>query len=333
MDDEFHYYITFIVALRAGFDHRQAYILAYSSQYVDDNTKRYSIDGTRSEEPYENYITQTPNIFKPREDLMRIYPVFHFMPGGSEEIHSDSCRRSDGKLHLLNTVAGNSHSQLLLKSAVESGNLYLTGIASHMFADTFSHQNFVGYKDSFNGMEGLFASIAPSIGHLDARNNPDRPCLVWQDHRLVTTHRIVRNKDRFLAAARELHQAYCSLTGNTDEGSANMLIRDLTDAMGPEDNENQLRNQRISGYIRLIGPAYRQYGVDEWFSGAVNSSVAASSIICADDYSSSRTIYTWKQKYTETDWYCFQEAAKWFQREALSRVLSPIFATIELTGL
>jgi len=34
MDCEFHYYITYIVAQRAGFNPEDSYIIAYSSQQV-----------------------------------------------------------------------------------------------------------------------------------------------------------------------------------------------------------------------------------------------------------------------------------------------------------
>ena len=37
MDIEFHYWITGIVALKAGFNDKEANIIAYSSQHVDDN--------------------------------------------------------------------------------------------------------------------------------------------------------------------------------------------------------------------------------------------------------------------------------------------------------
>ncbi len=34
MDIEYHFYITYIIALRAGFDKNTAYKIAYSSQYI-----------------------------------------------------------------------------------------------------------------------------------------------------------------------------------------------------------------------------------------------------------------------------------------------------------
>lgn len=41
MDIEFHYHITFILARKAGFNTKDSYIIAYSSQYTDDNAFHY----------------------------------------------------------------------------------------------------------------------------------------------------------------------------------------------------------------------------------------------------------------------------------------------------
>ncbi len=68
VDIEFHYYITYLVAARAGFEPQEASALAYSSQYIDNNDIIFQINpGTP--ESYSNYISQTINIFKPKKYL------------------------------------------------------------------------------------------------------------------------------------------------------------------------------------------------------------------------------------------------------------------------
>jgi hypothetical protein len=84
MDVEFHYYMTYIIALRAGFKTDDAYTIAYSSQYTDDNDTPYEILG--DDVPYKNYVSQTTDITKPKEELLRIHPYFHFFPGSKREI-------------------------------------------------------------------------------------------------------------------------------------------------------------------------------------------------------------------------------------------------------
>lgn len=44
MDTEFHYWVTGIIAREAGFSEREASIIAYSSEYVDENDICYSIE-------------------------------------------------------------------------------------------------------------------------------------------------------------------------------------------------------------------------------------------------------------------------------------------------
>jgi hypothetical protein len=49
----------------------------------------------------------------------------------------------------------------LFAKSLKSADLYRIGIATHTYADTFCHQNFVGFKESFNDMEGLLKKIIP----------------------------------------------------------------------------------------------------------------------------------------------------------------------------
>ena len=145
MNIEFHYYITKYLALNAGFEDDEAEIIAYSSQFVDDNFTRFKIE-TPDDDFYENYITQTMNISKPKKKLLRVYLLYHFMPGDPT---TPKVRRRDGKMHILMTTPGNTIAQDIFYSANKDDNLYSLGISSHMLADTFSHQNFVGTFDEF----------------------------------------------------------------------------------------------------------------------------------------------------------------------------------------
>jgi len=80
MDAEFHYHITWLIAARAGLPPEDVEILSTASQYTDDNDIIFEIDKDRPT-AYRNYISQTMNILKPKARLIRIYPIFHFIPG------------------------------------------------------------------------------------------------------------------------------------------------------------------------------------------------------------------------------------------------------------
>jgi len=144
MDIEFHYHITGIVANRAGFSKKDATLIAHSSQLVDDNDSLLTVRDKANDSDYEIYISQTMNILKPKFELMRIYPIFHFLPGNPA---APSARRPDGKMHILTTTPDNELAKKVFTTAREETaefRLHRLGVAAHSFADTWAHQNFVG---------------------------------------------------------------------------------------------------------------------------------------------------------------------------------------------
>jgi hypothetical protein len=324
MDIEFHYYITYIVALRAGFKPEDAFIISYASQYTDDNHTVYTINKGDPDE-YSNYISQTSNILKPQKELMKIYPVFHFMPGTLGEIAGDCARRRDGKLHLMNTISDSTNSRQLLGAAFDSHDLYRIGIATHMYADTFAHQNFVGFEESFNGMKGLFESIVPDIGHADAGYKPDRISLLWEDQRLVPAHTEIDNRKRFIEAARCIYKRYAGYL-NTSPDSREVTAQ-IDAAIGKHEDD---KDDRIDRYKDLVGSAFIEYDKKDWFEEAVdlvNKEIPYTG--GEDTVPRSETEYVWKGNYKEKRWYLFQEAVKAHQWLAMDTVIGPIFETME----
>ncbi|MGJ3251084.1 MAG: DUF6765 family protein [Elainellaceae cyanobacterium] len=340
MDIEYHYYINYLVAAKAGFPPKDAEIIAYASQYVDENHKIYQINVGQST-AYANYITQTLNILKPKDELMRIYPIFHFIPG---DPLAPTARRKDGKLHLLNTTPNSRNANLIMDEAIASDNLYRIGIASHSYVDTWAHQNFVGYYDVFNAMKGVLSSALPNIGHADAKHSPDWPALIWHDCRLVTSNAQVDNKQRFLDATRHLFYKYrrcvdSSVSSQCLEHDADQLICDLDQAIGDYDTTNHRQGDRIQNYLGLSEK--RSYGHQQlpkfdsrdWFDQAITQSVRG-----IDDrkagiiprFASFRDRYFWKENHTQSHWYQFQEAAKIHQTASWSILVETTFHHLEL---
>ena len=192
--------MTHLIALRAGFKPEDAFAIAYASQYTDDNENVYRIEG--GDKPYVNLISQTMDITKPQEERLSIYPVFHFCPATMEEIFGRAPLRRDGTYHRLDTLPDNRNARKIFTDAMTSGNLYRIGIGAHMYADTFCHRDFVGYKHGFNWLKidglirGLLDDVVPCIGHALALHQPDIPALVWEDTRLISKEgeRITRNR-------------------------------------------------------------------------------------------------------------------------------------------
>lgn len=330
MNIEFHYYLTKYLALEAGFDNIEAEIIAYSSQYVDDNSTQYKIklpDGSE----YENYITQTKNITRPRKQLMRIYLLFHFMPGNPT---SPKTRRKDGKMHLLNTTSSSTHAQEIFYDATKSENLYSLGIATHMLADTISHQNFIGNFDEMNAMKGVWETLSPNIGHADAGYKPDIPNLVWHDPRLIEENATIDNTERVLLASNKLYKNFLMFTAsptNWTEVKANItdILKDKIDERHLSSYKKQMK-ERIVKYQELISNhnANAEYDPYSWFSKAILEDIKF-----LDDkkvkFDPIKDKLSFKENYKQTNWYRFQEAAKNFQKRAADK-MAPIFSQIEI---
>lgn len=327
MDIEFHYWITGIIALRAGFSNDEARIIAYSSEYVDGNDTSYRIEDRASGKIYRNFISQTMNILKPKRKLMRIYPIFHFVPG---EPLTDGCYRRDGKIHLLNTTPNSPNAQAFLQEAFkapEATRLYRIGIATHCFVDSWAHRNFVGWYDYYNNI-GLNPS--PDIGHADALNHPDWVGYRWKDPRLVKSK--INNTQLFLSAAKELfnhYQAFLESEGRPGTTTWTDLEKELIDIMGPsyDGKKKKHEERRIKAYKDCLG--WPDFDEEEWFEAAVGRNVR----IRPDKHQGWRSYltlfrdrYFWKDKIDkeQSHWYKFQEAVKAHERFGI-KLLSPVF--------
>lgn len=329
MDIEFHYHVILFLALKAGIDKEEAQIISYSSQYVDDNSIIYRVlteDGI-----YKNYISQTLNIRRPQRKLLRIYPVFHFMPGTKEETFQVFSRRKDAKLHLFTTTAGNLNSERLVRAAIENGDLYGIGISLHTYADTFSHQDFVGLLDEFNSKKGLFQRVIPNIGHADFGFLPDRMGILWQDERLREEFRSIDNRERFTDAGLKIFDFLCEFSekGSEDKSSIERELRIIFSSD---------RRSRMRILMGTIPADLMQYRADLWIENALNLSSFSRFMKLIH-----RIMYRWrffsfpvpvvaKKGFEFSMWYRFQEKVKEHQRMALE-LLRPLIEILEIENL
>ncbi len=345
MDTEFHYYQSYLIAVKSGFAPADARIFAYASQHVDDNDMIFEIN---KDDPdyFKNYISQTMNILKPKSKLLRIYPIFHFIPG---DPLSDPARRKDGRMQRLNTTPDSANANAIFDRAAASGDLYRLGIAAHGYVDTWAHQNFTGYFDDFNAMKGVLEQATPDIGHADAKHNPDWPGLVWKDLRLVQEHERVDNRARFLDAAVALHKklsriARPGVKAKTLTREAEALRNDLFEIMFERDPNNKLSEVRTARCLELAetsgyGDAtLPRYDADLWFEAVVNENVKGLRDRDESNHFGLKVFadeYTWKERatYRDSHWYRFQLAVRQHQQEAMELLDEKVFALMELESL
>jgi len=319
MDFEFHYYITGIIAGRAGFSENDAKIIAYASQFVDDNDVILSVEDRKNKEVYSNYISQTMDILKPKKALMRIYPIFHFVPGNPA---AESARRGDGKMHILNTTPDNDVTNELLSSALKASpdiRPYRIGIATHAYVDTWAHQNFAGFNDSFNGS---ILNPIPNVGHAEEKHHPDWVSHRWEDDRLVESE--VDNNLRFISAAKRLFENYVGHLGS--QASWDDFEEELLSVMGRSRRGDQPHGQpeRLESYSKMAEWLPR-YDEDDWFNEAIEQKVrwfkdSQDGILAK--FTIFKDQYWWKEDVNKEDthWFKFQEAVKEHQALALGPV-------------
>ena len=344
MDIEFHFYQTYLIAARAGFDPKTAHLIAYSAQFVDDNDTIYEvchnndpvydISNKREESHYRNYISQTKNILKPGYELVRIYPLFHFIPGDS--FHPGAWRK-DGAMHWLNTTPNSDNARAIMDAALKVGTPYRIGIAAHSYVDTWAHQNFVGVFDDFNSMDTVLGLVAPNVGHADAGYQPDEVRLVWEDRRLVAPR--ISNNDRFESAAQHLFWKLADHVAKERGQTKAYHVPDelIEDLKWATYSVKLSRSQRIDRYRALsLRDAYlhdppskrydygfsvkqlREWTLDqkdydecEWFNDAVRTRPWW-------EIFSPRCTWKHKSPYVRTHWFWFQEAVKGHQNTAWS---------------
>lgn len=263
MDVEFHYYMTYLIAKRAQYSNEDALIIATSAQMVDDNVLLYKVSGDDGS-VYENIISQTMDVTRPRKDWLDIYPYFHFFPG--DQRYKDSWR-VDGCKHCINTTPNSDKAQEMVHEALVSGNLYRIGIAMHVYADTWAHQNFIGTQDTFNALDWGKQKIPLSLGHAEAGHDPDVPGRKWEDGRLANSR--VDNTERFIDAAQHMLEALLKNKNRNDEKFIESEQRDLGEDLRQCIASSENDTKRILSYIGLSEtekyggsriPVYDDYG-------------------------------------------------------------------------
>lgn len=336
MDIEFHYYMTYLIAARAGIAPVEAAIIAQSAQEIDDNHIPIAVSaGTPY--AYQSITSQTMDILRPEHDR-KIYPIFHFIPGEPEAV---TARRTDGLMSDWTTTPNSPLANEMLDTALKSGNLYRIGASAHAFADTWAHQNFLGKDDAFNEMpnetfmekvEGMASLMR--IGHALAGRQPDIPGLIWTDGRLVEAE--IDNTARFMDAADHLYRKFATyrnaqISRAELDGAAASLVSDLRTSIGPSSRASPPHDQsRIERYKQLaLTPPYGGVPMPEYREA---SWADAAFIEQRSDLEEQIAVYlekktgmvgdilgfgtripcTWKNPagYQQTDWWKFQDAVR-----------------------
>ncbi|MFP5220787.1 MAG: DUF6765 family protein [Acidobacteriota bacterium] len=221
MQIDFHHAVTYILARWAGFDQQEAFIIAYSAQYVDDSTYVGSVrfrDGEtymRTASAHEIIDARNASAI---QDTNTWVP-FHFLPGNCGRRHDDPTPPPPF-LERLECIQNSLIAQDMLAECAslkqEPHHLHRLGITMHVYADTWAHQHFTGLDIKQNDASSLevtspkgykdfldeLATICPTkLGHAQVSCCPDYPFIEWE-YRNHRGKKITRNNtELFLDAA------------------------------------------------------------------------------------------------------------------------------------
>ena len=319
MQKDFHYDIVYALAKEAGYEDNEAYIIAHSSQYVDDNTDReYSVYDESHREFYVDFpetigksgdlyfpiITQAVDVTAFKLPIQRyVFSPFHFIPG-------DNNVEINGKKNPLCTTRGCANAVSLVQNSLSSTDPYRIGIALHTYADTWSHERFSAFHEDWNKVyKSVLKSIPPNIGHAEVFSKPDEISLVWEDKRFKEK---IDNRARALRAAERIFNFI-----NRGKAKWDDIQPDLETFINAKD-----LNERI-GMIRDKYPKMEAYSEDKWLNEALTFSRDESEI--PEDDPSRGTPRPTRARFVDisvkdinSHWFRFQNAAK----KQLSTVLS-----------
>lgn len=146
MNADFHYYATYCASLIAGYSNEEAEKIAYSANFVDCCTVTMlkkcgaptSAATTQSQLELADFTTDILGL----HEITRIWASFHFLPGDLYAPCKKGWRNYKNKYRLICKPNGE-----LLKDTVmlaKGGSSEAIGVAMHILADTWAHQNFAG---------------------------------------------------------------------------------------------------------------------------------------------------------------------------------------------
>jgi len=296
MEKDFHFYVTYALANKAGFSADESHIIAYASQYVDDNNEsQYPRKDGPPQFPFgirvnggffRPIMTQSMSVKSLVYEIQKfVYVPFHFLPG-------DNNQPINGGQNKYSTTPDSQNARKLLKTALATRDLYRIGIAVHTFADTWSHQNFTGYEEDWNSVfhwRNPFRALTPNIGHADVGHLPDEISATWNDYRLDKPHRKRNNKKTALQACKRIFQEL--RTAKKGDAYWTYVKEDFRKIINTEDYDD-----RVNKVKEVVDKPDLSYKKDVWVDEAVKDRKG-------EDLEASAS-------FEKTHWHRFQLAAR-----------------------
>jgi len=334
MQIDFHHAVTYVVARIAGFSHFRAGKVAYCAQYVDDAINGGAIrfdNGAmycRISSAHKSLDYRNSKGLKNRQ----VWLPFHFLPGNGGLPASEVPRGTFHKRLLCHPDSAVAHDMLVacIRDKGKPYALHRLGIAMHVYADTWAHQNFAGVNHKVNQAGNIssqddgadirlrdklinfFISEAFPLGHGAVLTYPDRPYLRWE-YKNGLGQRIERDNPKdFLDAADHMCMAMRRWLANdpdaqvaglpeADKAKIGSLLKDLK--TGNEEARHQAWLTEIEAGHFSFGPAkvaYAPKGRGSWKYKALGT------LEWKDDPDDKP--YPYRPNFLKSDWKMFHDA-------------------------
>lgn len=224
MQLDFHFYTIYVLCRCNGMSPATAKKVAYASQHTDDAKHEHPLEfenGGRFQQVLSAHKFFDTKVLA-LDSQYRIYVPFHFIPGnkGNRFREYMICRENSDMaqrmVHEVESIKGKPY------------QLHRLGIALHVYADTWSHQEFSGRQTEVNdvedidvlnedrsGISGIFKrffrdvaeAVIPQIGHAEAATLPDEPFREWKFYNVCQDRTITRkNWEICERASREIYK-------------------------------------------------------------------------------------------------------------------------------
>ena len=330
MQQDFHFYAIYTLARSVGFADKDAFTIAYASQHTDDAKYEHALEfenGGRFQQVLTSHRFFSPETIS-KEVCYRIWVPFHFLPGNvGTNFYEKMFTRA-------NSIVAQEMIEEFLMSEYKPYTLHRLGIILHVYADTWSHQNFMGIiRENMNDVkdvvvegeeEGFFEGFisglkreileygAPMLGHAQAGTLPDEPYRVWEytDYRNVR-HRII-NWERALDAAQHCYHVLLRFLKRfpqyrTDASASWTQIEEVFVSLFQKKGDLEKRINKWKEAISQGAFPFKLTDMDknlnyddrQWFREAVQVSIG----------SDGREYYTRKPGFEVSDWKHFHDAA------------------------
>lgn len=259
MQIDFHHTVTYVVARLAGFGHREAEVVAYCAQYVDDATNSGEIVFSNGA-MYSRICSAHKMLDYRHFDKLasrRVWVPFHFLPanGGKKAGENPDGSFIDKLVCGPDSDVARDMVRMCIEKRDALFGLHRLGITMHVYADTWAHQGFAGvnhkinevmalddqddpdpgflgeledfFGDQFDAAFGQFIGDSLPLGHGSALSYPDRPYLRWRyrNGRGETINR--NNPEAFVMAA----DGMCRAMQRFRAGDADIEVPGLSSEM------------------------------------------------------------------------------------------------------